>query len=815
MNILFVIIVSLFLIVCPPSYDIQAALQNDAAAPLKVRASNHSEFLRIVLEGPKTLISKGKVNQKEKNIFAKFSDSDFTLQNEKSHVPCKRNNDTLVFSLNYIGDIKVFTLEEPSRLIIDIFKKAQKNKIGNEGNKVKNNKSRVMEKYEKKDAGKSLTSISERHAYNSTKDKGNKNNPSASFFSTEAEASTIQERDDIRRPNLEQNQKDKSTVIAADDIDDDYSFIPEKYKKVWSVFKKENNPYKVISELSANKPSDVESLAVYHFIRGEALSEIKRYFEAIEQLRLAYIYASNEKLKEVSLIKRAEAYVKLGFIYEAKNNYFVFIRDYPSSKYLAKAHLGMANSLSEIGYFTEAVEHYRMAGNNPEVMFNMANALQKLEKVDEAHKAYSNAMLVDRNYPERSPETYYLMGENLWMSGKLIEAKKILSTINSGPFRDNASISLGLIAMEESNNDEAIKHFQSVAFTRNIKVKVKALFNLSLAFLKTGKLKESISTLEEVRKNYPDSSMYDEALLVLSRLYKHEGRIKESVALLKELVYGNHPPMEAFGELEAILLEASGKTVPGAEGELRFTDLWREVGQWMLDETRGEFLLKMAKSLKPEGKPFLQLCSWLVENTSGNVRQTAALDLADYYAGLEDIRLAEKYFTVVKETNRELKAKQSNDSILRIEAKISQGNKNTDLALKNIMAIKEFEKGDFKLLGKTISDLKQSGSNNVKQATALYEKMINKYDGEAEDYVRLADILYDTDEESALKYYRTAYEKNPKDEWTIYRIGLIVDMPETSKMLGQLQKGDNLLSRMAKTKLMEINLLNKINEVYQ
>ena len=89
------------------------------------------------------------------------------------------------------------------------------------------------------------------------------------------------------------------------------------------------------------------------------------------------------------------------------------------------------------------------------------------------------------------------------------------------------------------------------------------------------------------------------------------------------------------------------------------------------------------------------------------------------------------------------------------------------------------------------------------------------FDGEAQDYVRLADIMYDTDEEKALKYYRTAYEKNPRDEWTIYRIGLIVDMPETSTMLSKLQNGDNLLSRFAKTKLMEIDLLNKINEVYQ
>lgn len=814
MNIWIVIIATVSLVLSPRSNELEAALQNNDAAFLQIRSSDHPDFSRIVLEGPKTLISKGKVGHEGKNIFVKFSDSDFTFKNDKMHIPCKKNNDTLIVSLNHTGEIKVFILEQPSRLVIDVFNKVSNTKTGSKGHVVRKNKSGITEKGGKKDGGKLLVKTSEGSVYNNTKGKGNKYNTSVSIFSTEAEASSIQEKEDIRRPVLEPVQSDKNAAIAANDADDDYSFIPEKFQKVWSIYKKENNSYKAISELSTSKPSDVESLAVYHYIYGEALSSIKRYLEAIEQLRLAYIYSSNEKLKELSLIRRAEAYTKLGFIYEAKNNYFVFIKDYPSSRYLAKAHLGMANSLSEIGYFTEAVEHYRMAGNHPEVLFNMANALQKLEKVDEARKAYENAMHVDRTYPDRSPETYYLIGENLRMSGKPAEAKKIFSTINTGPFRDSASISLGLIAMEETNNEEAVKQFQSVAFTRNIKIKVKALFNLSLAFLKSGKLKESISTLEEVRKNYPDSSMYNEALLILSRLYRHEGRIKESVSLLKELVYGNSPPKEAFSELETILLEASGKT-PGTEGDLRFTDLWREVGQWMLDDTRGDFLLKMAKSLKPEGKPFLQLCSWLAENTSGNVRLTAALDLADYYAGLEDIQLAEKYFTVVKETSRELKVKQSNDSVLRLEAKIDEGNKNSELALKNIMSIKEFDERDFKLLGKIITDLKQSGSNNMKQAVAFYEKMINKYDGEAEDYIRLADIFYDINEDKALKYYRTANEKDPKDEWTIYRIGLIVDMPETSKMLGQLQKGDDLLSRMAKTKLMEINLLNKINEVYQ
>ena len=66
----------------------------------------------------------------------------------------------------------------------------------------------------------------------------------------------------------------------------------------------------------------------------------------------------------------------------------------------------------------------------------------------------------------------------------------------------------------------------------------------------------------------------------------------------------------------------------------------------------------------------------------------------------------------MKETNKELKITQSNDSVLRIEAKIDEGHKNTEQALKNIMAIKEFDKRDYKLLGEIINDLKQNGSNN-------------------------------------------------------------------------------------------------------
>jgi len=758
-------LVSFLLIFSVPA-DSFAALNGGNQSQLKIRTGRHDGFLRIVLEGPEGLVVTGKVVKEEKKIIVRFEDSDFTVQMERTKIPCKKNNNTLAFALEKAGDMKVFSLSDPDRLVIDVYtgehkttaEKAVNEVILKENNRGNGSNSDAGPRRPEADSGKLQKPGIVGYRQGASISSG------LSFFGREAEASTIP------HPVSGQSQDNKSAEGPISGRGDEGGFIPSRYKNTWDVLKKENNPYRVIKELSAQRPGDAALLAAYHFVYGEALAASTQYLAAVEQLRLAYIHASNQELKELALLRRAEAYAKLGFYYEAKLNYSVFIKDFPASGHIARAHLGLANSLSETGSFEEAVAHYEKAGHDPEVLFNMANALQKLEKVEEARKAYGNAVRADSSYPEKSPETSFLLAENLRMTGNPADAKKLLSAIVSGPFRDSARISLGLIAMDESNVNEAIEYFQSIAFSRNMKIKVTSLFHLSLAYLKTGKMKESISTLEEIRKNYPDSSMYDEALLVLSKLYRQDGRTRESVALLKELMYGNSPPKEAFTEMEGILAE----TEPGAAGEAGFTDLWREVGQWMLDETRGEFLLKIAGKLKPEGKPFLKLCSWLAENASGKVKISAALELADHYSGLENAGMAEKYMTIAKDTSKGLKIKEQEDTMYRIEARINHTNKNNDLALKNLVSVKEFKNGDFRLLGSIITGLKESGAN-MQPAVTFYEKIINRAGGEAADYVRLADILYEQNEEKALAYYRTAHEKDPQDEWAIYRIGLIVD----------------------------------------
>ncbi len=783
MSFFHVIIAFMLLTFIPHVKNVNAAVQKDMSPLLKIRTGYHADFLRIVLEGPGNIISKGRVSQREKNILVRFPDTSFNIKKEKLTIICRTDRDVVIFTPGKLGKIKTFSLNSPSRIVIDIYQeKAKKEKSKTEKDKKKETKPTV---------------------------KLSKETP-------------VKERENIIPPNpplkkggmegfSEQSSKiQKNETSVTDSIKDksDEDFIPRKYKKLWDLFKS-GKSYGVIKELQEYKKEDPEYLAVYHFIYGLATGALKNYLDAVKHLRLAYIYATDNRLKELALFKRAETYMKLKFIYEARADYLVFIKNYPSSSYIEKAHLGLAKCLSEINLYGEAVEHYEKAGPVPEALFGKANSLQILGKVREAQIAYNDALSVDKTYPKRYPETYYLIGENMRMAGKITEAKRHLSTIKHEPFKDKANISLGLIAMEESDTEKAVQKFKSAAKSMDEKVRVQALFNLSQAFLREDKLQESIYSLEEIRHNHINSSMYKKTLLELSRLYRKDGRVKDSISLLKELVYGKQPPEEAFDEFETILLEASKETRDKAYEEVDFVELWNEVGKWMLDKSREEFLIKVAKNLRHEVASFLRVSSWIVENGSEIARCNAAMDLANYYVGVGNVKVFRKYIDIAK------KSKELRDDVLRAEAKMYRAYRDHKTAFNRLSKVKKYEKGDFKLLGNIISSLKKSEPERVAEVIDFYEKALNEFEGDGEDYIRLADFLFEDNKEGkALKYYRMAYRKKPEDEWAMYRISRAVNDSESKEIFHRLQKGSTLLSGLAKTKLMEIDLENRIRKVF-
>ncbi len=744
-----------------PLLNIAVASVNEGEAGLlQIRAGEHAGFMRIVLEGHESIVSGGKVSKQGKDIIVRFADKNFEINNTGLPFTCVADNDAVMCSLKQAGRLKSYSLHDPSRFVVDVYPEEEEVK--------KQTKSETKPKVEK----------AEKIKTEATPEISIKNNAGL---------------------------KESNTGTKPEKDYDEKNIIPENYKAMWSLLEA-GNFYAVLKELPDHKPENAESLAVLNYIYAKANIMAKQYMDAVKYLRLAYIYATDNVLKEQALLQRAGIYLELKLNYEARADYLVFIRDFPSSRHIEKAYSGLAGSLYKIGLLQEALEYYKKSGRSPEVLYGMANTLQKLELVSEAKKIYDEALVMDNAYLKSSPETNFLLGENIRMSGDLDNAKKHLSQIESGPFKDNAIISMGLISMEESNIKEAVKQFNTAAQSKDQKVKVQALFNLSLAYLKEGKFKEATASLEEIRHNHIDSNMYKDTLLLLSKIYKKGGRVKEAVSLLKELVYGKQPPADAFSTLEEIVLETSGKS--STEG-LTFVTLWNDVGQWLVDGIREEFLLKVAKRLRHEGKPFIDLCTWLVENASEQARGKAAIDLADYYSGIGNTAMSRDYINIAKNST------ETGDMGLRVEAKILHSEGEQTAALKQIMMIKETEKSDLVLLGNIISDIDDPEMKDVQKAIAFYEKKLNEDDWDAEIYINFADILYaNNDTNKAHKYYRIAGEKSPENEWVMYRLARDTGMPDAEEILNRLQKGDNLLARLAKSKLKEMNLMNRVKEVY-
>jgi tetratricopeptide (TPR) repeat protein len=693
-------------------------------------------------------------------------------------------NNLLIISLKTAASLKSFSLKNPSRLVIDVYEKNKLKELA-EKKKPDTGKKEVLKKAKLKEEKK-----------NNKKEKKEVKKTAGKSFSPK-DKTNVNLTDEIQKKAVAETTHKK--------IEDD-SFVPEQYKGLWGLLQA-GNFYTVLKELPNFVPKELKSLAAYHYMYGDAYRTAQKNMDAIKHLRLAYLYAVDEALKERALFERAELYKKIGLVYEARANYLVFIDKYKSSKRLADAHLGPAETLSEMQLFSESVEHYKKAGNAPAILFSKANTLQKIGKVSEARRAYADALAVDPKYPSKSAETYFYIGENMRMLGELNEAKRHLRSLTYGPYRDNSRLSLGHIAMEEADMDEAITNYIVAAKSNDINVRIEGLFNISKAFKRSEKLQEAIESLETIRNNYINSGLYKDTLLELAKLYKETGKLKDSVSLLKELVYGKKPPKEAFTELESIILAASENTNAGSSEKIKFVTLWREVGQWLIDEERADFLIQVSGKLRNEGEFFLKLSTWLVENASRNVRTRAAVDLADYYIGIGKINDARKYMDIAKKT------KIKSDALLRVEAKVLHSDSEYRQALGKLMDIKTFEAPDLDQVGIIITKLEKSEQRL--EAVAFYETILNSNDWEADSYNRMADILYKNEEKNkALKYYRIALKKSPENEWAAYRVGNDSEEKESKKMFDRLKTADSLLGQLARTKIMEIDLLNKVKEVY-
>jgi tetratricopeptide (TPR) repeat protein len=147
-----------------------------------------------------------------------------------------------------------------------------------------------------------------------------------------------------------------------------------------------------------------------------------------------------------------------------------------------------------------------------------------------------------------------------------------------------------------------VAYFNAALQSPDRQLRANALLHLAEAYEGSGRQNDEKNSLLVIKNTYPYVKDYDTALLKLSRIFKKEGKFNDALAILKELASRRYPDKETINEFEKIILEAKD----GNEDE--FIKLWNSFGRLLLDTSRSQALMEIAKSLRPSGKPFLELC---------------------------------------------------------------------------------------------------------------------------------------------------------------------------------------------------------------
>lgn len=562
-----------------------------------------------------------------------------------------------------------------------------------------------------------------------------------------------------------------------------------------------HRPAEAVNILSTYRPSAAE-LFSYHNTYAKALQDSKKVYDSIEHYSLAYIYAPPGEKKELALLERAEAYMFLKYYAEASLSFNIFLKTFPHFKDHERVQTGLAEAFYKQGFFKEALSHYELAGTTPRALLGKAQTLQALGKLSSAYDIYMVLNKSSRAYLFSFPEAVYNAGETLRLLGKYPDAKIYLNSAKEPALKGRVYLSLGLIELHEGKYSSAMNYFNlALGLTADKKIRRQALLNSADACMKLGKKEDAKRSLIEIKNNFPYSLEYDAAILMLARLYKGDGNTDAAIPLLKELVVRRSPEAKALNELEAIILE----TMEDKPEE--FTKLWKVGGNWLLEPARSESLLKIARKLKPEGTPFLNLCKWLLRYGADNVKMQVRVELVDFYAGLGNLELASKYL-------QEVKIRGENDEITRIRARIYRLNAEALKAAETLMSVKEIEHSEVDMLSDMQREIKTS-----RRAVKFYEKAINKVGGSAAEYIKFADLLYEIGgKKDALKYYRTAVSMIKAEDlslskekaWALYRIAALSDSKESLEALKALPKSDDALGRFTAARLKELELSEKL-----
>ncbi len=573
--------------------------------------------------------------------------------------------------------------------------------------------------------------------------------------------------------------------------------ITEELKKAWVLLemKEYRSAVDMLNGCYDNSKGQPDLLASCNFIYAKILEREQDTTAAIERYRKVYTNSTNDKVKEDALLRRSDLNLVKKFYNDAKSGYLLFIKNYPNSRQVDKAYVGLAKSLIALIKLPEAIETLDKAGSNTEALYEKANTLQRMDRVKEAKDVYATAIRQDKNYIRKNnDETLYYYGENLLSSGDVKEAKEAFSAIKEKDLQDKASLGLGLIAMKESKPDRASIYLNKIANSKDRDIRQQALINLSKLQLKSGNTEEVKKNLNTLKGSGLKEKGKEEAVSLLIDLYVKEKKFKDAASSVKTLFSKTPNSKEMLDRIEGVMTEAM------KEDGNQFVDLWISYGTLLLTKSREPFILQAKDALKDSGKPYVDVLTWISKNSSDMEKHKALSELTEIYSNDGDKANAVKYLAELKNL------KVPNDELIKTEAHIYFNNRDYKDALKIVMLAKKLNKDDLEIIRNSLLMVPKNEA-----AVLFYEKAVKDFGGVTDDYLALADAFYDLgNTENAVNYYKKALSSEPANEWAVYRLGAALSGQESEAMLKNLQGGNSPISRFSKAALKEAKINKRI-----
>jgi predicted O-linked N-acetylglucosamine transferase (SPINDLY family) len=187
----------------------------------------------------------------------------------------------------------------------------------------------------------------------------------------------------------------------------------------------------------------------------------------------------------------------------------------------------------------------RRNGHNPFYFYNLGNALDALDRREEAAAAYRQAIAVKPDFAEALSN----LGDTLTNLGKLDEAIAALRrAIGFKPDYPEAYSNLGVALQIRGKLNEAVAAFrQAIGINPG---STGALCNFGNALMKQGKFDEAIAALGRAIAVKPD---YAEAYSNLGAALQRQGKLEEAIAACRRAIAVKPDYAEAYSNLGAAL----------------------------------------------------------------------------------------------------------------------------------------------------------------------------------------------------------------------------------------------------------------------